>query len=59
MCSHKLYAIKNNSVISSYNHTKKFIKVENRLMVAEGGGVGKVWTGSFGLAYANYYIQYE
>ena len=59
MCSHKLYAIKNDSVISSYIHTKKFIKVENRLMVAEGGGVGKVRTGSFGLAYANYYIQYE
>ena len=59
MCSYKLYAIKNDSVISSYNHTKKFVKVENRFMVAEVGGVGKVWTGSFGLAYANCYIQYE
>ena len=50
MCSYKLYAIKNDSVISSYNHTEKFVKVENGFMVAEGGGVGKAWTGSFGLA---------
>ena len=41
MCSHKLYAIKNDSVISSYNHTKKFIKVENRLMVARAKDGGK------------------
>ena len=30
--------------------------IENRLVVAKGKGVGEGWSGSLGLADANYYI---
>ena len=34
----------------------RLIGIENRLVVAKAGGVGVGWTGSLGLADANYYI---
>ena len=35
---------------------KKFMDLENRLVVAKGEAVGVGWTGSLGLIDANYYL---